>query len=177
MGRTDVAGNATVVVLTFFVRCDHSVSYWILGHLEGSRLWGICCVCVYLVLRPLFFMLDYPPPLIWSLHSSFLSNGRLRRWGNRRPQGLGRNSCWRKVRRDGWPRLVEFVCRVERREHLSGLPGLYCFNSADGKHEVHSAPWVSSVPGQWANGREAIANPTSRHDLSASVTITLSWKT
>lgn len=85
MGRTDIAGNATVVVLTFFVRCDHSVSYWILGHLEGSRLWEICCVCVYLVLSPLFFMLDYPPPLIWSLHSSFLSNGRLRRWRNRRP--------------------------------------------------------------------------------------------
>lgn len=90
------------------------------------------------------------------------------------PQGLGRNSCWRQVRRDGWQRLVEFVCRVKGREHLSGLPGLYFFNSADGKHEVPSAPWVSSVPGQWANGREAIANTTSRHDLSASVTITLS---
>lgn len=43
------------------------------------------------------------------------------------PQGSGRNSCWRKVRRDGWQRLVEFVCQVEGREHLSGLPGLYFF--------------------------------------------------
>jgi hypothetical protein len=51
--------------------------------------------------------------------------------GQKTPLGLGMSSCWREARRDGWQRLVEFVCQVERREHLSGLLGLHFITCVD----------------------------------------------
>lgn len=86
------------------------------------------------------------------------------------PLGLERNSRWREVRTDGWQRLVEFVCQVERRQHLSGLPGLYFVTCIDVKD---SAQMGSSVPGQWANRNEAITAIINCHNLSASMNVIL----